>query len=84
MESKLEQAKHLLEYYVSHLEYAANSDTNFVGFPAYIKPHVDAGDFMSQGTCSLGGSTRNDLAIAAWRDFGDGKLVSFFQSNDSA
>ncbi|MBU3844225.1 MAG: AAA family ATPase [Candidatus Anaerobiospirillum pullicola] len=84
MESKLEQAKHLLEYYVSHLEYAANSDTNFVGFPAYIKPHVDAGDFMSQGTCSLGGSTRNDLAIAAWRDFGDGKLVSFFQSNYSA
>ena len=74
---KSEQFKHLLEYFVSHLEYVTNEDTSFVGYAQYIKPHIDAGDFKEKGIGYKDGSAFNDVTIAKWRDFGDDHFVSF-------
>ncbi len=41
--------KHLLEYFVAHLEYFANSDSTSIGYGEYIKPLVDRNAFKSSG-----------------------------------
>ena len=42
--------KHLLEYFVAHLEYIANGDsTSTIGYGKYIKPLVDRHSFKSSG-----------------------------------
>ncbi len=84
MNPKLEQFKHLLEYFVAHIEYVTNQDTNFVGYNQYIKPHIDAGDFQERGKGCRDGSSFNDATIAKWRDFGDDHVVSFTVSNFGA
>ena len=35
--NEYEQFKHLLEYFVTHLEWLANKDTAFIGYEIYIK-----------------------------------------------
>ena len=39
-DAKLIQAKALLEYFVSHLEWEVNNDPSFVGYEKYIAPNV--------------------------------------------
>ena len=39
-EAKFVQAKTLLEYFISHLEWEANNDPSFVGYEKYIAPNV--------------------------------------------
>ena len=68
-EQKYEQGKHLLEYFVSHLEWVKNHDISFKGYEAYIKPHIDAGDFVSKGWGYRGGLIQG--MISPWQDFGD-------------
>lgn len=41
--------KHLLEYFVAHLEYIANGDSTSIGYTEYIKPLVDRNSFKSSG-----------------------------------
>lgn len=84
MEQKAEQFKHLLEYFVSHLEYENNHDTSFVGYAQYIKPHIDSGDFQVCGKGGRNDGAFNNATIAKWRDFGDGHFVSFTLTANSA
>lgn len=81
---KSEQFKHLLEYFVSHLEYVTNEDTHFVGYAQYIKPHIEADAFQAHGKGCRVSSAFNDVTIAKWRDFGDDHFVSFTVSNFGA
>ena len=76
MDPKLEQFKHLLEYFVAHIEYVTNHDTNFLGYNQYIKPHIDAGDFQEKGFGHKAGSSFSKKTIAAWNDFGNGNVVN--------
>ena len=76
LDPKLEQFKHLLEYFVSHIEYVTNYDTSFVGYNQYIKPHIDAGDFQEKGFGHKAGSLFSKKTIAAWNDFGNGNVVN--------
>lgn len=73
---KSEQFKHLLEYFVSHIEYVTNYDTSFVGYAQYIKPHIDAGDFQEKGFGHKAGSLLTKKTIASWNDFGNGNVVN--------
>ena len=41
--------KHLLEYFVSHLEWCSNNDTSFIGYNSYIKPLLDTKRFIASG-----------------------------------
>ena len=68
-EQKYEQGKHLLEYFVSHLEWVTNENPDFKGYETYIKPHIDAGDFVSKGWGYKGGLIQG--MISPWQDFGD-------------
>ena len=48
-EEKYIYFKHLLEYFISHLEWCNNSDTSFIGYDKYIKPLLDAKEFKYSG-----------------------------------
>ena len=48
-EDKYIYFKHLLEYFVSHLEWCNNGDTSFIGYNTYIKPLLDAKKFKFTG-----------------------------------
>ncbi len=78
MMEKIEQFKHLLEYFVSHIEYVIHEDPNFIGYDEYIKPHIEAnGEFIPRGTGWRRTSNFNQKTIAQWNDFGDDHIVSF-------
>lgn len=48
-EDKYVRFKHLLEYFVSHLEWCSNNDTSFIGYNSYIKPLLDTKRFNASG-----------------------------------
>ncbi len=48
-ENKYINFKHLLEYFVSHLEWCNNNDTSFIGYNTYIKPLLDAKKYKYAG-----------------------------------
>ena len=48
-ENKYINFKHLLEYFVSHLEWCNNNDTSFIGYNIYIKPLLDAKKYKYAG-----------------------------------
>ena len=82
MIEKIEQFKHLLEYFVSHIEYVIHEDPNFIGYDEYIKPHIEAnGKFIPRGKGCRASSSFNQKTIAQWNDFGDGHTVSFTVGN---
>lgn len=82
MMEKIEQFKQLLEYFVSHIEYAIHEDPNFIGYDEYIRPHIEAnGKFVRGGKGCRESSNFNQKTIAQWNDFGEGHVVSFTVGN---
>ena len=77
-DAKLIQAKALLEYFVSHLEWEVNNDPSFVGYEKYIAPnvvddpdnpgHKKLPDGTRRGNGSEGGSLQQ--WIEQWAYFG--------------
>lgn len=59
--------KHLLEYFVSHLEWCNNRDESFVGYQLYIKPLLDAKKFTYSGNGWKGGTVQKQ--IEQWANF---------------
>ena len=60
-EDKYINFKHLLEYFVSHLEWCNNDDTNFIGYDKYIKPLLDSKKFKYSGQGWNGGQIQEQI-----------------------
>lgn len=62
--------KHLLEYFVAHLEYIANGDSTSIGYEEYIKPLVDRNSFKSSGQGYNGQAIQTQ--VSEWEKYQNG------------
>ena len=53
--------KHLLEYFVSHLEWCVNKDENFIGYHKYIQTLIDNNNFKLSGQGWNGGNIQKQI-----------------------
>lgn len=63
---EVENFKHLLEYFVSHLEWCQNEDVNFIGYEKYIKNLVEKNKFRKAGQGYNGDKIQ--LQIKEWEN----------------
>ena len=71
--------KHLLEYFVAHLEWLINSDINGRGHNEYIKPLTDKNKFYATGQGYNNGNIQNH--IEDWCEFENGYIYINIQPN---
>lgn len=65
--------KHILEYFLAHLNYVTNGNSTKVhGYAEYIKPFVDKGTFKKAGFGYKGEGIQKQ--VAAWCNLSDGEL----------
>lgn len=65
--------KHILEYFLAHLNYVTNGESTKVhGYEEYIKPFVDKGTFKKAGQGWKGDSIQKQ--ISPWANLSDGDL----------
>lgn len=65
--------KHILEYFLAHLNYVTNGNSTKVhGYEEYIKPFVDKGTFKKAGFGYKGEGIQKQ--VAAWSNLNDGEL----------
>ncbi len=64
--------KHLLEYFVAHLNYVQSETTDFAGYDEYIKPLVEKNKFWSAGQGWKNHSIQNQ--VSAWDTYTNGKM----------
>lgn len=76
--SEIANFKHLLEYFVSHLNWVAVGDINHEGYDRYIKPLIDEGNFKHTGRGYRGDQIQNH--ISRWEDYLHGKICITIQS----
>lgn len=74
-----EKFKHLLEYFVTHLEWLINSDINSRGFKSYIEPLNSKNEFYSTGQGYKGANIQNH--IKNWCEYENGKTYINIQPN---
>jgi hypothetical protein len=74
-----EKFKNLLEYFVTHLEWLINNDTNNRGFNLYLKPLIDKNEFYSTGQGYNNGNIQKH--IAEWCHYVNGDIFINIQSN---
>ena len=67
---KYSQFKHILEYFVAHLEWIQNSDTSGIGYAQYIAPLVGTPNFKTSGHGYRGDNIQN--GISRWEQFAEG------------
>lgn len=70
--AQYENFKHLLEYFVAHLEWCVNENISSRGYQTYIKPLKDAKSFKKSGQGYNGDKIQNQ--IAAWENYENGKI----------
>lgn len=68
----LAQFKHILEYFVAHLEWVQNGDTSGPGYSEYIAPIVNKPNFRKNGQGYNGDNIQN--GISEWEKFPDGTI----------
>ncbi|RLZ06448.1 McrB family protein [Faecalibacter macacae] len=71
--------KHLLEYFVAHLEWKVNGDINAIGYKKYIKPLINNGVFFETGQGYNNGNIQNQ--ISNWDNYDNGKIFISIQPN---
>lgn len=71
---KLDRFKHLLEYFVSHLEWLVNHDQSHVGYATYIQPLESSHTFVKSGQGYKGESIQHQ--IEQWDDLGEDRNVA--------
>lgn len=71
--------KKLLTYFISHLEWLVNKNTQSRGFDTYIKPLVDKNIFKHTGQGYAGANIQNQ--IADWENYKSGKICINIQPN---
>lgn len=64
--------KHLLEYFVAHLNYVDSANTKAKGYNEYIKPYVDANTFVKSGQGYNEGSIQKQ--VKPWSVYAEGEL----------
>lgn len=74
-----EKFKHLLEYFVTHLEWLINNDINSRGFKSYIEPLNSKNEFYSTGQGYKGANIQNH--IKNWCEYENGKTYINIQPN---
>jgi 5-methylcytosine-specific restriction enzyme B len=74
-----EKFKKLLEYFVTHLEWLINNDTNNRGYNLYLKPLIDKNEFYSTGQGYNNGNIQKH--IAEWCHYENGDIFINIQSN---
>lgn len=67
---KYAQFKHILEYFVAHLEWIQNNDTSGPGYAQYIAPIVKSPNFRTTGRGYNGDNIQN--GISQWEKFSEG------------
>lgn len=72
MDNEYKNFKCLLEYFVSHLEYVQNQDTDFIGYNKYIKEYVDEGTFKKTRRGWKGDSIRKQ--VEKWEQYDISKI----------
>ena len=68
----LNQFKHILEYFVAHLEWIQNGSTSGIGYAEYIAPIVNKPYFKRTGQGYSGGNIQN--GISTWEKFAEGTI----------
>ena len=66
------QFKHLLEYFVTHLEYIRTGDKNLPGYKEYLRRWIDGGSFAKAGQGYNGNRIQNQ--IAQWESLSKGTV----------
>lgn len=69
---KFAQFKHILEYFVAHLEWVQNKNTSSNGYSKYIAPIVNNQSFREIGNGYNGDNIQN--GISPWEKFDEGIL----------
>ena len=64
--------KHLLEYFVTHLEYCQTENTNLPGYKKYIAHYINDNSFVKTGQGYNGGSIQNQ--IEKWSKYGNSEV----------
>ena len=70
---KLDRFKHLLEYFVSHLEWRVNHNKSHVGYATYIQPLERSHTFVKSGHSESGENIK--YQIEQWNDLDEGNKV---------
>ena len=72
-EEEYQRFKHLLEYFVAHLEYIANSySDDSIGYERYIKPLVEGNNFKSSGQGYNGQAIQSQ--VSEWDKYQNGQI----------
>jgi 5-methylcytosine-specific restriction protein B len=77
--SKYKNFQYLLEYFVAHLEWLTNSDTNNRGYNLYLKPLIDNNKFYSTGQGYKNGNIQSH--IKDWCQYEHGEIYITIQPN---
>ena len=72
---KLDKFKHLLEYFVSHLEWIVNKDQSHVGYATYIQPLESSHTFVQSGKGQKA-NFKIQRQIKQWEDLGENNNVA--------
>lgn len=67
-----EKFKHLLEYFVAHLEWCVNEDRNTIGYQNYIKPLIEEDNFKKTGQGYNEHEIQNQ--IKDWESYNNGNI----------
>lgn len=71
--------KKLLEYFVAHLEWVVNENTDNRGYEMYIEPLLANNNFKSTGQGYSGGNIQNQ--ITDWEQYQNGRICINIQPN---
>lgn len=74
-----EKFKHLLEYFVTHLEWLIKSDTSNRGYNLYLKPLIDKNEFYSTGQGYKSGNIQSH--VTNWCQYESGNIYINIQPN---
>ena len=77
--NEIEKFKHLLEYFVTHLEWLINSDRSNRGYNSYLKPLIEKNEFYSTGQGYKNGNIQKH--ISNWCEYENGEVYINIQSN---
>lgn len=72
MNKEIENFKHLLEYFVCHLNYVETGNESVDGFNEYIRPLIEENKFYKAGQGYSNGSIQNQ--ISHWERYLDSKI----------
>lgn len=71
--TELEKFKHLLEYFVTHLEYVkGGNDATVRGYSEYLKEYVESGTFKKSGQGYKGDQIQKQ--IQQWSEYSEGQI----------